>query len=218
VANGWVIAVLEENGKVNLARYTPQFGDHSDLAVPPADLMKTGESGPRAQVDRLPHEQNFYFSLHFDRPTKKVPSAQELGRMKQTGTGLLRITDLGWATAQAGQQVVESMRFDVVIQLLAIHGVPVYGNSLGVVPPKAIYTPDPQYSREARRAGFQGTVVLWMVVDVDGYPAAVKVVRSVGMGLDEKAVDAVRKWKFIPGLKDGKPVPIQINVEVAFRL
>ena len=76
----------------------------------------------------------------------------------------------------------------------------------------------PEYSEEARKAKYQGTVVLWMIVDPNGSPRDVRVTRSLGMGLDQKAIEAVRKWKFEPAMKDGKPVAVQISVEVNFRL
>jgi protein TonB len=88
----------------------------------------------------------------------------------------------------------------------------------GVSAPRALYTPDPEYSEEARKAKYQGTVVLWLIVDPNGRPRDVKVARSLGMGLDQKAIEAVRNWKFEPAEKDGKPVAVQINVEVNFRL
>ncbi len=88
----------------------------------------------------------------------------------------------------------------------------------GVSAPKAIYAPDPEYSEEARKAKWQGTVVLWVVVGADGRPHDIKVQRSLGLGLDEKAVEAVKQWKFEPARKDGQPVAVQINVEVNFRL
>lgn len=88
----------------------------------------------------------------------------------------------------------------------------------GVSAPRPVYAPDPEYSEEARKAKYQGTVVLWMVVAPDGRPRDVRIVRSVGMGLDEKALAAVRTWRFDPARKDGRPVAVQINVEVSFRL
>ena len=84
--------------------------------------------------------------------------------------------------------------------------------------PKGVFTPDPEYSEEARKAKYQGTVVLWLVVDPSGKPRDIKVARSLGMGLDQKAIEAVRQWKFDPAKKDGQPVAVQINVEVNFRL
>lgn len=88
----------------------------------------------------------------------------------------------------------------------------------GVSAPRALNTPDPDYSEEARKAKYQGTCVLWLVVDSSGHPRDVKVARSLGMGLDQKAIEAVRRWTFEPAMKDGKPVAVQINVEVNFRL
>lgn len=88
----------------------------------------------------------------------------------------------------------------------------------GVSSPKPIYTPDPEYSEEARKAKFQGTCVLWLVVGPDGKARDIRVSRTLGLGLDEKAIEAVKTWRFEPGLKDGKPVATQVNVEVTFRL
>jgi len=88
----------------------------------------------------------------------------------------------------------------------------------GVSAPRALFAPDPEYSEEARKAKWQGTVVLWVVVGPDGRAHDIRVQRSLGMGLDEKAVEAVKQWKFDPAKKDGQPVAVQINVEVNFRL
>ena len=88
----------------------------------------------------------------------------------------------------------------------------------GVSPPRAIDTPDPEYSEEARKAKYQGVCVLWLIVGPDGKPRDLKVARALGMGLDEKAIEAVRNWRFEPAMKDGRPVAVQINVEVSFRL
>jgi TonB family protein len=88
----------------------------------------------------------------------------------------------------------------------------------GVTGPKVIYQPDPEYSEEARKAKFQGTCVLWLIVDPDGRPRDIQVRRTLGLGLDEKAIEAVKTWRFEPGYKDGKPVATYINVEVTFHL
>ena len=94
----------------------------------------------------------------------------------------------------------------------------VYRVGGGVSAPRILYAPDPSYSEDARKAKYQGTVVLWTVIGPDGRPRDIKIARSLGMGLDEKAIEALRQWKFEPALKDGRPVPVQINVEVNFRL
>jgi TonB family protein len=94
----------------------------------------------------------------------------------------------------------------------------VYRVGGGVSPPRVVYGPDPEYSERARSAGYQGVCVLWLIVDTNGVPHDIKVARSLGMGLDEKAIEAVRTWRFKPATRDGVPVPVQINVEVSFRL
>lgn len=88
----------------------------------------------------------------------------------------------------------------------------------GVSAPKPVYSPDPEYSEEARKAKYQGVCVLWLVVGPDGKPRDIKVSRSLGLGLDEKAIEAVKTWKFEPAMKDGQPVAVQINVQVDFHL
>ena len=94
----------------------------------------------------------------------------------------------------------------------------VYRVGGGVSAPKATYAPDPEYSDQARKARYQGTVVLWLVIDADGLPQNLKVQRSLGMGLDEEAIKAVKRWRFEPAMRNGQPVPVMINVEVNFRL
>jgi len=88
----------------------------------------------------------------------------------------------------------------------------------GVTAPRVLYAPEPEFSDEARKAKFQGTVVLWCVVGTDGRTHENRVYRSLGMGLDEKAMEAIRDWRFEPGRKDGVPVAVQITIEVNFRL
>jgi TonB family protein len=87
-----------------------------------------------------------------------------------------------------------------------------------VTAPIPIYRPEPAYSEEARKAKYQGTVVLWIVVDVQGNVTDARVVKPLGMGLDEKALETVRTWKFKPGMRGGVAVPVRVAVEVSFRL
>jgi protein TonB len=75
-----------------------------------------------------------------------------------------------------------------------------------------------EFSDEARRAKYQGIVLISVIVDVQGNPQNPRVVRALGMGLDEKALEAVRKYKFKPAMKNGKPVPVMINVQIDFHL
>lgn len=93
-----------------------------------------------------------------------------------------------------------------------------YTLGAGISQPVPIYAPDPDYSDEARKAKFQGTVLLWVVIGNDGLVKDVKIARPLGLGLDQKAIEAVRKWRFKPAEKDGHPVAVQAQIEVNFRL
>jgi periplasmic protein TonB len=98
-----------------------------------------------------------------------------------------------------------------------------YGGGLyhvggGVSPPVLIYSVDAEFSDEARRAKYQGVSVVSLIVDAHGLPQRIRVVRKLGMGLDEKAVEAVRQYKFKPSTYQGKPVPVEITIEVNFHI
>jgi TonB family protein len=87
-----------------------------------------------------------------------------------------------------------------------------------ITAPRAMYSPDPEYPKQERKAGHQGIVVLWLVVGTEGVPRDVRVVRPLSPEFDEAAVNAVNNWKFSPATKYGKPVAVQINVRVNFHL
>jgi TonB family protein len=89
---------------------------------------------------------------------------------------------------------------------------------LGVTVPQAIFSPEPSFSDEARKAKAQGIVLLLLVVGKDGHTYDIRVRQSLGMGLDEKAIDAVKNWRFRPGTLNGQPVATQIGVQVDFHL
>ncbi len=98
-----------------------------------------------------------------------------------------------------------------------------YGGGLyhvggGVAAPQLIYSVDPEFSDEARRAKFQGVCVVSLVVDAQGNPQRVQVVRHLGMGLDQKAVAAVTQYRFKPATLQGRAVAVEVNVEVNFRI
>jgi protein TonB len=98
-----------------------------------------------------------------------------------------------------------------------------YGGGLrhvggGVSSPVVIYKVDPEFSEEARKAKFMGIVTVNLVVNTSGLPENVRLVRGVGMGLDEKAIEAVKQYKFKPAMENGKPVPVEVNIEVNFQI
>jgi len=87
----------------------------------------------------------------------------------------------------------------------------------GVSAPVLIHKVEPEYTEEARAAKYQGTVILYVEIDPNGNAKNIEVKESLGLGLDEKAIEAVKQWKFKPGQKDGNPVTVFATIEVIFR-
>lgn len=88
----------------------------------------------------------------------------------------------------------------------------------GVKAPKAMSTPEPEFSEAARYEKYQGVVVLYVVVGKDGTVTKVQVVRPLGLGLDEQAANKIKSWRFNPGTRNDQPVDIEMNIEVSFNL
>lgn len=89
---------------------------------------------------------------------------------------------------------------------------------MGVTVPEAIFSPEPSFSEEARKAKAQGGVQLVLVVGKDGRPYDIRISQSLGMGLDDKAIEAVSRWRFRPATLNGQPVATRIAVQVDFHL
>lgn len=88
----------------------------------------------------------------------------------------------------------------------------------GVTAPQVIHSVDPEFSEEARREKYSGSVSIQLIVDANGNPQAIQVVRHLGMGLDEKAIEAIRQYKFKPAMYQGHAVPVRVVIDVTFRL
>ena len=88
----------------------------------------------------------------------------------------------------------------------------------GVLAPVVLFAPEPEFSEEARKAKVAGNVLVYLQVDTEGHPTHVRVLRGIGLGLDEKAVDAVRHYRFQPAQENGHPVPVEMQVEVTFQI
>jgi protein TonB len=89
----------------------------------------------------------------------------------------------------------------------------------GVGNPVCVYCPDPKYSEEARKAKYSGVVVLQVVITADGRATDIQVVKGPGLGLEEKAIEAAKQWRFKPAPgPNGKPVPVIVELEITFRL
>ena len=98
-----------------------------------------------------------------------------------------------------------------------------YGGGLmsvggGVAAPHVIHSVEPEFTQEARQANFQGNVLIQLIVDSQGNPQDIRVTHHLGMGLDEKAIEAVRQYRFSPAMYQGHPVAVQIVIEVDFHL
>jgi TonB family protein len=94
----------------------------------------------------------------------------------------------------------------------------VYKIGPDVHPPKAISTPDPEYPEIARKMKYEGSTILWTIVNENGLVSDIRILRPAGFGLDENAVASVKRWKFHPATRGDKPVKVQMVVEVSFSL
>lgn len=106
------------------------------------------------------------------------------------------------------------------LEPITIDGTPVFrAGQKGIGYPSCLYCPEPQNTEDARKANFQGIVVLQIIVQADGHATNIQVVKGAGLGLDEKAIEAVRAWRFKPAVgPDGRPVATITPINVNFRL
>jgi TonB family protein len=145
-------------------------------------------------------------------------SVDKLGFLKKLllvamGTGAVTIpvvTGLIKAPVATAQTTPASSNFADPQQVYHVGG--------DVSAPKLVYAPDPVFTEKARRAKYQGACVISTVVDALGNPTRVQVARHLGMGLDKKAVEAVKQYRFTPAKRLGNPVAVKVNIEVNFRL
>jgi len=115
-----------------------------------------------------------------------------------------------------GDATMEGHTFKVALALPVAPGV--YRVGGGVTAPRLLYKSEPQYTEEARQAKVQGTVRLKALVNPEGNATGIRVLQSLGLGLDEAAVRCVKDWKFKPGTKDGQAVTVEVEMEINFRL
>jgi TonB family protein len=114
--------------------------------------------------------------------------------------------------------VLSLITFQAPVQEPSAPGHGVFRVGKGVAPPVLLSKTEPEYSEQARKARYQGSVMLYVQIDPSGEPTNIKVVRALGLGLDQKAMEAIAKWKFRPGSKEGNPVTVEATIEVSFRL
>lgn len=87
----------------------------------------------------------------------------------------------------------------------------------GLIPPRAIYSPDPEYTKEASSKNVDGVSVVHTVIDASGAPTHIAIIEPLGMGLDEQSVLALSQWKFRPSTLNGQPVPVEVSIQIDFR-
>ena len=124
------------------------------------------------------------------------------------------------ATAQSAQTNTQPQprRVDGSEQPIGVKLQKIYHVGADVSAPKLIYAPDPEYTEKARKSKYQGVCVISTIVDAQGKPTRVQVVRHLGMGLDKKAVEAVKQYTFTPAMRFGQPVAVEVNIEVNYRV
>lgn len=196
-----------DGSPVQVSRGTPPKFSNEQLA-PPAIVVRNPT--PKLQV-----EPNV-----LGPPQIKLPQSDKIGDLWSTNVtipsnGLGRRGGMG---SDSGTGLGPGDGAGVGPGSVAGFGGETFRPGNGVSAPRAIFDPDPEYSDEARKARYQGVVVLSLIVDPAGHARNIRIMRALGMGLDQKAVEAVQKWQFAPGMKDGHPVAVQVNVEVNFRL
>lgn len=121
-------------------------------------------------------------------------------------------------SGKTGRRLTGQALDDAVAAATAPFNDKVYRIGRGVSAPFLAYDPDPQYTPEAKKAKYQGVCLVELIVDENGNPRNVRVLRPLGMGLDQKAIEAVSQYRFRPATMGGKPVPVKANIEVNFKI
>ena len=158
---------------------------------------------PKIAVDPTVNVQQDLKMAHVDVPQFGVPNSPLVGMSMGNGSG-------GGLGSGNGNGIGPGSGGNMGGGVMRIGG--------GVSAPVILFQPEPEFSEEARKAKVAGNVLVYLQVDQTGTPTHVHVIRGIGLGLDEKAVDAVKRYKFKPAMKDGKPVVVEMNVEVNFQI
>lgn len=204
-------ASAEKLNKKKLARAFAQFGKGSESAQ--SGALDDAEREYRAALRDDPDEPYWYQALGvvLDKEGKSQEALEAYSRAAQLSpydVGLQAKRDRTEARLAGGPAGGEA----------ATETPPRVDLPKGTSPPRAIYQPDPAFSEKARVLKYSGTVLLVILVDAEGNVVHVRDARPIGLGLDERAIDVVRTWKFQPAMRNGVPVPIEVGVEVSFRL
>jgi protein TonB len=186
-------------------------GGSNQTALP----AKRGSPPPTARRTFIPPSSSPHpllalpITIAFDIPTDNTSPniGDPLSRLPNGGLGANGVNGIGTHGCCQGIGESESGPAGLSIQ-----------RGRGVTPPQLLYKVEPEFSEDARKAKHQGVVVLSIVVDASGNVRNIRVLQQLGLGLDQKAIEAVSRWRFRPGLLDGKPVATEATVQVSFQL
>lgn len=117
-----------------------------------------------------------------------------------------------------GGAKVSNQPMKLVVLLLLLTGAIQSQEPAPVIAPKVIVKVEPQYTKEATEAKIEGTVILSTVIDANGTPTGINLVKGLDPGLDHKAVECLQQWRFSPASRRGQPIPVKATVEIEFRL
>jgi periplasmic protein TonB len=190
-----------------------RVGGSNQTALP----AKRGSPPPTAHRTFIPPTSSPHpqlalpVTIAFDIPIEQTSSTNIGDPLSQLGIGALgRHGHNGIGNDGCCQGIGESQSGPAGIGL--VH------RGRGVTPPQLLYKVEPEFSEDARKAKHQGVVVLSIVVDASGNVRGIRVLQQLGLGLDEKAIEAVSHWRFRAGLLEGKPVATEATVQVTFQL
>lgn len=172
------------------------------------------EQVSRIEMPKLPVQPNVQISMPQKNamPSLGMPNAPQVA-MASTGTGNQNGFGMGLGGGLgAGHGVGQGpgSRAGFGGGIMSVGG--------GVSAPQVIHSVEPQFTPQARQTNYQGTVAIQLVVDANGDPQDVRVVRHLGMGLDDEAIAAVKQYRFRPAVYEGQPVAVQMVIDVDFRL
>jgi TonB family protein len=193
------------------SRGVPQRRKQSDHAPGQTRLATTSRAPDLHSTHLDPHPQlALPITVAFDIPidNTSVNIGDPFSRLPNGGLGANGVNGLG--NHGCCQGIGESQS--------GTPGIGLVHRGRGVTPPQLLYKVEPEFSEEARKAKHQGVVLLSIVVDASGNVRNIRVLQQLGLGLDEKAIEAVSRWRFQPGLFDGKPVATEATVQVNFQL
>jgi TonB family protein len=203
----------DKNDKLVLMRFKKDNG-----LVPIKVTLKGPFSSPPAELVKKISES--IFIMNFDEVPKLAPTAWRafltggVEKVDRKGKRVERLKEY----LDPGEDTTDPALKSQPIGHLS-DGAPLYRVTPAVITaPKPVSTRDPEYTEVARAAGFQGKAILCAVILSSGEMGQISILRPLGLGLDDQAVNAVQKWRFQPAIKDGKPVPVLISVDVSFNL